>query len=224
MFLNSFGSVFLFGFGFVIGFRHGFDIDHVAAISNLVGSSKQHKRGLFLAFLYSLGHGIVVVALGIALFMFGSIVPQSLESLLEKAVGITLIGLGLYLFYSMIRTGKMVSRWEPVKKGLAILLKKNRLLKNKSSAIIALAVGALHGIGAETPTQIAALSALVGLRGVSGGLFLALFVVGIFVSNMTVAVGILLGFLSVNKNRLLFNVFGAIVAISSIWVGLTFFF
>ena len=41
---------------FTLGFRHGFDVDHVAAITDISGSQLVRLRAFMLSTLYALGH------------------------------------------------------------------------------------------------------------------------------------------------------------------------
>ena len=50
----------------LLGFRHGVDWDHIAAITDLVGVESKPKQGMLLATMYSLGHGVVILVLGLS--------------------------------------------------------------------------------------------------------------------------------------------------------------
>ena len=52
---------------FTLGFRHGFDLDHVAAITDISGSQVFRLRAFVLSTLYALGHALTVVALGLGI-------------------------------------------------------------------------------------------------------------------------------------------------------------
>ena len=54
-----------FGAAIVFGFRHGFDWDHLAALTDLTGSQTSSKRSMWLATLYALGHAVMVLVLGV---------------------------------------------------------------------------------------------------------------------------------------------------------------
>ena len=49
-----------------LGFRHGIDWDHIAAITDLTGSQESGRRSMVLATFYALGHAAMVFALGVA--------------------------------------------------------------------------------------------------------------------------------------------------------------
>ncbi len=56
-----------------------------------------------LGTLYALGHGSVVIALGVAALAFGALLPDWLDPLMGRIVGLTLVGLGLWVMYSVYR-------------------------------------------------------------------------------------------------------------------------
>ena len=65
----------------------------------------------------------------------------------------------------------------------------------------AFGVGMLHGVGAETPTQVLLFVAAAGVAGKTGGvLLLAAFLVGLFASNSAVAFASTFGFLKATRN------------------------
>ncbi|MDP1820960.1 MAG: hypothetical protein Q8K58_13870, partial [Acidimicrobiales bacterium] len=61
MTLASILSSTAFGSALVFGFRHGFDWDHLAALTDLTGSQPRSRRAMFLATLYALGHALMVL-------------------------------------------------------------------------------------------------------------------------------------------------------------------
>jgi high-affinity nickel-transport protein len=73
-------------------------------------------------------------------------------------------------------------------------------------------VGMLHGIGAETPTQILIFTAAAGAGGKAAGMaVLGAFLVGLMTSNSIITVGTAFGFLRASKN---FRVYAAVAVIT----------
>src|SRR5207237_4820512 len=132
------------------GFRHGFDWDHIAAITDITstpsashtdanapagapmpshGHERDEMRGhehehaaegpgamhalaesrfaheerhaVGLATLYAFGHAFVVVVLGIAALLLGAVLPDWVDPILEKDVGVTLVLLVLWVLFSV---------------------------------------------------------------------------------------------------------------------------
>jgi high-affinity nickel-transport protein len=84
----------------------------------------------------------------------------------------------------------------------------------------AFGTGVLHGIGAETGTQVLIIAAVGGAtsQGLGTGMLLA-FVAGLLVSNTTVALIASAGFLSAQRTRTLYLVAGCLAAVFSLYVG-----
>ncbi len=84
----------------------------------------------------------------------------------------------------------------------------------------ALGVGALHGIGAETPTQVVLFLAAAGAGGVSAGLLvLVIFLTGLILANTMITVLATFGFQRVANRARLYMAMGAVTAVLSLIVG-----
>jgi hypothetical protein len=71
-------------------------------------------HGFFLATMYALGHASLVVALGLLAIWFGTLLPHWIDPLMGRIVGITLLFLGVWIIYSLVRYGRdfrLQSRW-----------------------------------------------------------------------------------------------------------------
>jgi high-affinity nickel-transport protein len=87
----------------------------------------------------------------------------------------------------------------------------------------AIAVGAIHGVGAETPTQVLIFLAAAGTGGVGVGIAVLLaFIVGLLVSNSLITVGSAFGFLSASRNFTLYATVAVVVALFSLVLGTLF--
>src|SRR5574338_457890 len=73
--------------------------------SGVGGASATSTRweAVRLGTLYALGHGAVVVALGIAALSFGALLPEWLDPIMGRIVGLTLVALGVWVLYSVYR-------------------------------------------------------------------------------------------------------------------------
>lgn len=84
--------------GLVVGARHAFEPDHLAAVSTLVGDARQTRsvRGaLGLGALWGLGHTIALLAVGIALVALDGMMPERLGATFELIVAGMLVVLGV---------------------------------------------------------------------------------------------------------------------------------
>lgn len=199
------------------------------------------SEGFFLASLYALGHASVVTLLGLLAIWVGAILPAWIDPLMERLVGVTLILLGLWIFYSLWRYGRsfrLQSRWMVV---FALIGRAWHGVKQRVAghshvhehdhaqeiaqygAKAAFGIGVLHGIGAETGSQALLLASAAGATtALSGSLLLLSFVVGLLVSNSLVALFSLVGFVSSATKRNVYVVIGVLAAVFSLAVGVFF--
>src|SRR5437667_775410 len=108
-----------FGFGIVLtalwlGFQHGIDWDHIAAITDITSSQEERRDSILYGTLYALGHALVILVLGALAILAGEHLPHGIDNVMTRVVGVTLLILGVYVLYSLIRHGRefrLRSRW-----------------------------------------------------------------------------------------------------------------
>ena len=89
----------------------------------------------------------------------------------------------------------------------------------------AFGVGMLHGIGAETPTQVVIFLTAAGAGGpVAGVLILVVFLIGLLASNTLITLGSAFGFVTASKNWTLYVTIAVLTATASLVVGTLFLF
>ncbi|GAC1459075.1 MAG: hypothetical protein NVSMB8_08330 [Candidatus Limnocylindrales bacterium] len=270
-----------------LGFRHGIDWDHIAAITDITSTTTaahaepdvpaaapmpphghddapgqphahshagapalhvlaesrfahEQRHAIGLATLYALGHALVVAALGIAALLLGAVLPEWVDPILQRVVGVTLVLLGIWVLISLVQyfRGKgefrMRSRW-------MLVFSATRFAWDKLQARIhghehhapmghgsqygprtAFGVGMIHGVGAETGSQALLLAGVAGVSGAQGITILLAFIVGLLVSNTLVAVVSATGFLGAQRLRAVYLVVGAVAGVSSLIIGLIF--
>jgi ABC-type nickel/cobalt efflux system permease component RcnA len=270
---------------FALGLRHGVDVDHLAAIGDMTSSQTDSRSGLMYSFLYALGHGAVVLVVGAVAIVAGGLIPEHLDVALGKMLGATLILLGFYVLYSLIRyrsTFRMRSRWMLAYS--AVRRTVGWLRRPRDTALIeiehehehrharpsdhdhshdhdelhsargttatttvvthshthrhvlplpedpftaygpgtALGVGAIHGLGAETPTQVLLFVSAAGVGSHGGGmLLLVTFLFGLFISNMAVAALMSWGFRRTRRSFPLYATLGGIAGVFSLLLGVS---
>jgi hypothetical protein len=194
----------------VLGFRHGFDYDHIAGISDIASVQNSAKRAMQLGLLYALGHAARVAVLGSAVIFFQLSLPHSIDRIAERLVGLTLVFLGIYVLGSLFR-GDYVprSRFVLLANSLQWLHWKAKvhchnhaIPKPKSSswnydAKSVFGIGVIHGLGAETPSQLLIFLLAANLGGPTKGfLGMGTFLAGLLVMNtiMTASAAGLFGF------------------------------
>jgi hypothetical protein len=86
-------------------------------------------------------------------------------------------------------------------------------------------VGMIHGVGAETPTQVLIFLAAAGAGGAIVGIsVLVAFLIGLLASNSLITVGSAYGFLSASRNFAVYAAVGVTVAVFSLVLGVLFLF
>ncbi len=96
-------DVALIATAFVLGFRHGFDWDHLAALGDIAASQDSRRRSMLLATMYALGHAAVAFAIGAAVIVASAHLPEPVGAVMERLVGVTLVALGVWVIVSWAR-------------------------------------------------------------------------------------------------------------------------
>ncbi len=262
------GAITLLGTALALGFRHGIDWDHIAAITDITSTTtsiattdlsesrpdaavrskaarnpagftfgKLELRALGLATLYALGHALVVACLGFAALYFEAILPAWVDPVMERVVGLTLLVLGVWVFYSLVRYWRgeadfrLRSRWMLVFAGVrhAWHLIQHRLTGHAHEQDLrvdeyglrtAFGVGMIHGIGAETGSQVLIIAAVGGAASQGlGTAMLVAFLVGLLLSNGTLAFLTATGFISSTRAKGFYVVVGLAAGLFSLFVG-----
>ena len=225
---------------FILGIRHGIDWDHIAAIADLTGATDSKKKALTLGTLYIIGHASVILLLGGIAILIKINLPPWIDIIMERFVGVTLILLGLWLILSLLVHGKQFK----MKSSRMLLIKaiaavynylhdklphahhhKHISLPDQYSKKTAYITGIIHGIGAETPTQLLLFLTAAGIgNGLLGIVVLIIFVLGLLVSNFVIICLAVIGFYSARKNASLRITLGTITAVFSLALGTLFLF
>jgi len=220
----------------VLGFRHGFDYDHIAAISDITSVQDSPRRAMRLGLVYALGHAATVAALGSAVIFFQLSLPHGIDRIAERLVGLTLIFLGIYVLGSLFR-GDYVprSRFALLAHSMKWLHWKVKTRWHKHDlprptasnwsydARTVFGIGVVHGLGAETPSQLLIFLLAANLGGVGKGfLGLGMFIAGLLAMNtlMTASAAGLFGF-SAREPRVQYAI-TAVTAVYSLIVGAIF--
>ena len=268
--------------GFLFGFRHGIDWDHIAAITDITSSQEERGRAFEYGTIYALGHALVVLVIGVVAIALGARLPEGVDEVMGRIVGVTLIALGIYVFAALVRHGRefrMRSRWMLIFSGVQGAFRKvrggrrreahdlepvHRHAEQDGSLSVAVAedipvsewhhghhgrpghhhhkhpeptdeafmnygrgtacgVGMLHGIGAETPTQVVIFLTAAGAGGaLAGVLILVVFLIGLLASNTLITFGSAFGFVTASKNWTLYVTVAVLTASASLIIGTLF--
>jgi high-affinity nickel-transport protein len=204
----------------------------------LSGQAEAIKLGT----LYALGHGSVVIALGLAALMFGALLPDWLDPIMGRIVGVTLVALGLWVMYSIYRYARggekfrLRSRWMLVFDGVRYGWRRFQArlhghehvepLEMSSYGVrTSFGVGMIHGVGAETGSQVLLIAAVGGAASAGLGVpMLFAFVIGLLISNFAIVVLSSVSFVSSQTRETLYVAIGAVAGMFSLFVGTIFLF
>jgi high-affinity nickel permease len=191
----------------VLGLRHGFDYDHLAAISDITAVQRNWREGMRLGLTYALGHAFTVVALGAAVIMLHLPLPARLDAWTERLIGVTLIVLAALVIGNVFQKRHSHSAMES---RIALLVSATRHLGWRVRRVFkpelvrpepfrwnysgksVFFIGVLHGLGAETPSQLMLFFLAASLGGTTLGFIgLLAFAIGLVVMNgvMTATLG-----------------------------------
>jgi hypothetical protein len=277
---RAFGAGVLFS-AFLFGFRHGIDWDHIAAITDITSTQQDRRSSMLFGTLYALGHALVVFLFGSLAIVLGQQLPEGVDEVMGRIVGVTLVVLGVYVIVGLIRHGRdfrMRSRWMLLFAGASRVVRRLRPPAepehdhDDGSAVhvhtgpggslavaedlpvsqwhhghhgrpghhhhphpeaddhftnygrgTAFLVGMVHGIGAETPTQLLIFLTAAGAGGkLVGEAVLASFIVGLLASNSLITIGSAVGFLRASENWRLYVTVALLTAAFSLVIGVLF--
>lgn len=197
-----------------------------------------------LAAAYAGGHAVVVAVLGLGALFFRALLPPWIDPLMEKVVGFTLIALGGLVLVSVMVSAASQHPGAIRSRGMLLLslflrvqqwldgklLKRNEPLHHHAPVELcnwrcATTIGALHGVGAETGTQVLLLAALAGSgSSTTSIMMLSSFVLGMLMSSTALAFMLAEGYSRLLLAGRWLALVGAAVAVSSMVIGFMFLF
>ncbi len=202
----------------------------------------EQSHAILLGTLYALGHASVVAGLGIAALLFGALLPDWVDPIMGRVVGITLIVLGGWVFFSLYQYARhgqefrLRSRWmlvfDSVRYGwrrLQAAIHGHEHVEpvemSSYGVKTAFGVGMIHGIGAETGTQVLIIAGVGGAASAGLGVpMLIAFIIGLLISNTAIIVISATGFVASQLRQRIYLVVGVVAGTFSLLVGFLFLF
>lgn len=154
---NNFPHLALILIALTLGMRHGLDLDHLAIIDAITQRlPSQHRLSRFVGFLFSLGHGLVVIlfCILINIFVEGVSLPTWLNNVMLVASIAFLIIFGSINLYSLFQPNNKL-RIKPLL--LQNMFSKLSFLKIENPLSI-MFIGAIFAISFDTVSQVALFS------------------------------------------------------------------
>lgn len=183
-----------------LGFRHGLDYDHIAAITDISSVQSKVRDAMRYGLLYVAGHATTVAVLGSAAVVFRIALPPASDRWAERIVGVTLLLLGIYVLGTFFRPGShnhaprtritlllngfLWLYWRLSRLFGGTRVEAPKVFRDGYGTSSTFLVGIIHGLGAETPTQILLFLMAANLGGTASGLLgLLMFIVGLAAMN-----------------------------------------
>jgi high-affinity nickel permease len=187
----------------VLGFRHGLDYDHIAAITDISSVQAKARDAMRYGLLYVAGHATTIAVLGAAVVSFKISLPAASDRWAERLVGLTLLVLGLYVLgtfffpsthghsharprtrITLLINGMLWLYWRLSRVFGGTRVEAPQVFKDGYGTTSAFLVGVVHGLGAETPTQLGLFFMTASLGGTAAGLLgLLMFILGLLAMN-----------------------------------------
>jgi hypothetical protein len=211
-------------------------------VPNRTTRTAEQRHAIALGTLYALGHASVVAALGLAALLFGALLPDWVDPILGRVVGATLVILGVWVFvslYQYMRYGtefRLRSRWMIVFDSVRYFWRRLQAKLHGHAHVeplemssygrrTAFGVGMIHGIGAETGTQVLIIAAVGGAAGAGLGIpMMVAFIVGLLISNTIIVILSSTGFVASQARQRVYLAFGVAAGAFSLVVGFLFLF
>jgi cytochrome c biogenesis protein CcdA len=210
------------------------------AARRLSDAARDRRRAIFLGTLYALGHALVVAVLGLLALAFGATLPDWVDPIMGRVVGITLLALGIWVFVSLYRYARhgeefrLRSRWMLAFDGVRVVWRRLQARLHGHEHIeplemssygprTAFAVGMIHGIGAETGSQVLIIAAVGGAASAGLGVpMMVAFIVGLLISNTAIVLVSASGFIASQTKKRVYVVVGVVAGVFSVLVGALF--
>lgn len=93
--------------GLTLGFLHAFDADHLTAVSVFASKHPTPAKAFRFGLLWGLGHAVTLLVFGVIVMMLKFAIPPLIESVAELAVGLLLVGLGVWALRDVARLKKL---------------------------------------------------------------------------------------------------------------------
>jgi len=202
----------------------------------------EERRALLLGSLYALGHATVVVVLGLLALTFGAVLPAWVDPIMGRVVGVTLLLLGIWVFVSLYQYARhgmpfrLRSRWMLIFDSVRYAWRRFQARLHGHEHVdpiemssygprTAFGVGMIHGVGAETGSQVLLIAAIGGASSSGLGIpMLGAFVVGLLISNSIVVVITATGFIATRARERIYLAIGFVAGAFSLVVGAIFLF
>jgi sulfite exporter TauE/SafE len=187
--------------GLGLGLLHALDADHVMAVSALSNRKPSLKRTLKFSANWAVGHGSVLILLGLLFFGLGIALPETIQKLAESSVGVLLIALGIACFWQFHKEKIILDKHTHQHSDGSIehthlhvtdhvntdeqIVESTQKLKETHTPVM---VGVLHGLAGSAPA-LAIIPAMMQSSLLESLAYLVLFSAGVLFSMVAFGLG-----------------------------------
>ena len=165
----------LLGFGFLLGIKHAFDADHVAAISAIASKYNSINKSSVDGMLWGIGHAIPLFFIGLIILIFKISIPQKMALSFEFLVGIMLILLGLNVLITVKKNKLHFHRHKHQGKE-HLHFHSHKLANHHNHSHQSIFIGMIHGLAGSAALSLLVLTTLSSI--LSGVIYILLFGIG----------------------------------------------
>lgn len=174
--------------GLVLGVRHAFEPDHLAAVSTLTLRVARPWHGALLGAVWGIGHTLALLCLGGGFVLAGRSMPSWLTRIIELGGALVMIGVGLTALYEAARTADPIHARRPTGRAAPHYERQPSRERWPWLSRRTLLLGLVHGLGGSGPLMALAAASIQGTT--PRILYMALFGVG-SVAGMAMLSGLL---------------------------------
>ena len=171
-------------FGFLIGFKHALEADHIAAVASLATESRSIRKGFSLGATWGLGHMITLFTFSSTVLIFDTVISKQTTFILEFIVGCMLVFMGGRVIKEIINQrihfhmhshldGIIHTHFHShVRDNVEHQSKLHQHSHQQKFSLRALMVGMMHGIAGSAALIILALDSVSSIRAMVVYIFL----------------------------------------------------
>lgn len=153
----------LLGFGFLLGVKHAFEADHIAAVSTIVSKHKSIKKSSLTGILWGFGHTISLLAVGLIVLLLKIKIPEKIALSFEFIVAVMLVILGFNVLITINKNKIHLHKHEHGKEQ-HIHFHSHKLTKQHQhehfSLNKSLFIGLVHGLAGSAALSLLVLAAI----------------------------------------------------------------
>lgn len=194
----------------LLGLRHASDPDHLAAVTTLIASEKDHERARkagLLGLFWGLGHGTTLVLIGLPLVLFNRYLPETVQQVAEMLIGLIIVLLAARLLLrwrrGLFHVHTHAHDGEPHRHVHSHTVEKahehaHRMPKRSPRA--AYGVGLVHGVGGSGGLTLLLLSTISDKAEAAGALLLFATGTAVSMALLSTALGLAIAGGPVGRN------------------------